>query len=687
MKTFLPLLAAWLCGSAAFSQAALQGIVTDAGSGEPIIFANVALYKNRVFTAGTETDFEGWFAFNHLEPGAYDVEVTYIGYAKERVSGVKVLEGRINRLDIGLTPEGVVLQEVVVTEYKVPLIEQDNTTSGSVISMNRGGGRHRSRPPRKEKSKGSRLTSEEIRNLPTRNINGLSGNSAGLASGREGQEIHVRGSRSQSTDHYIDGLRVQGKLPPERENSLQAPADGPPGAAGGEGYSPIVENDFAPAGQEPFSTFSIDVDKAAYSNVRRFLNNGQLPPPDAVRTEELVNYFRYDYPLPYGAHPFSVYTELGECPWRPGNWLLHIGLQGKTVSLSAAPPSNLVFLIDVSGSMSATNKLPLLKQAFAVLVDQLRPQDRVSIVSYAGQFNTLLEGAPGDAQEKIRTAIERLSAGGGTAGGAALQHAYELAERNFLPEGNNRIILATDGDFNIGISSPEELEKFIEQKRKTGIYLSALGFGMGNYQDNRLEVLADKGNGNYAYIDNLEEAEKLFIAEGSGTLLAIAEDVKLQVEFDSTLVSAYRLIGYENRMLASEDFEDDSKDAGELGAGHTVTALYELEPRARPGMGQKAAIVHLRYKRPREAQSFYLRHEAAAEVAAVEQASENFRFAASVAAFAMLLRNSRHKGQASFDAAAQLAENARQSDLEGNREEFVALIKKAQELSQLAAKR
>ncbi len=687
MKTIFPLLAAWLCGAAAFSQASLQGKVTDAGSGEPIIFASVALYKNRVLAAGTETDFDGWFTFSHLEPGVYDVEATYIGYAKERISGVKVLDGKINRLDISLSAESVVLQEVVVSEYKVPLIEQDNTTSGSVISMNRGGGggKHRSRPTRREKSKGRSITSEEIRNLPTRNINGLSGNAAGLASGGEGQEINVRGSRSQSADYYIDGVRVQGKLVPE--NGLPAPADSPAGDAGGEGYAPIAENDFAPAGQEPFSTFSIDVDKAAYSNVRRFLNNGQLPPPDAVRTEELVNYFRYDYPLPDGAHPCSVYTELGECPWRPGNWLLHIGLQGKTVSLSAAPPANLVFLIDVSGSMSAANKLPLLKQAFAVLVDQLRPQDRVSIVSYAGQFNTLLVGAPGDEQEKIRAAIERLSAGGGTAGGAALQHAYELAERNFLPEGNNRIILATDGDFNIGISSPEELEKFIEQKRKTGIYLSALGFGMGNYQDNRLEVLADKGNGNYAYIDNLEEAEKLFITEGSGTLLAIAEDVKLQVEFDSTLVSAYRLIGYENRMLAAEDFEDDGKDAGELGAGHTVTALYELEPRARPGAGQKVASVHLRYKLPREAQSFYLRHEAAAEIAAVEQASENFRFAASVAAFAMLLRNSRYKGQASFDTVAQLAENARQSDLEGNREEFVALIKKAQELSQLAAKR
>ncbi|MCB0572872.1 MAG: DUF3520 domain-containing protein, partial [Phaeodactylibacter sp.] len=274
-------------------------------------------------------------------------------------------------------------------------------------------------------------------------------------------------------------------------------------------------------------------------------------------------------------------------------------------------------------------------------------------------------------------------------GGTALQRAYELAASHFLPEGNNRVILATDGDFNIGISSPEELEKFIVEKRQTGIYLSALGFGMGNIQDGKLELLADKGNGNYAYIDNLEEAEKLFITEGSGTLFTIAEDVKLQVEFDSSVVSAYRLIGYENRLLAREDFENDAKDAGELGAGHTVTALYELEPRvtAASGAGKTPATVHLRYKRPREAQSYYLRHETAPAVQPVEQASENFRFSAAVAAFALLLRDSQYKGQASFEAVAQLAENARQADLEGHRDEFVELVKKAEKLSHLAAKR
>ncbi|HQU57637.1 MAG: von Willebrand factor type A domain-containing protein [Phaeodactylibacter sp.] len=677
MKTSFLLLAAFLCGAAAFSQTSLTGKVTDAGSGDPIIFGNVALLKNGVLVTGTETDFEGNYTINTIDPGTYEVEVSYVGYRKERIKGVKVLADKANRLDITLSAEGVVLDEVVVTEYKVPLIEQDNTTSGAVISMNRGGGGYnRSRNARKsrEKTKGKTLTSEEIRNLPTRDINGLAANSAGLSSGQQGQDINVRGSRNQATDYYIDGIRVSGTQPQQ--------------GAGGEGYTAILENGYVSTGQEAFSTFSIDVDKAAYSNVRRFLDNGQLPPPDAVRTEELVNYFQYDYPQPTDEHPFAIYTELGECPWQSGHWLLHIGLKGKEVSMKDAPPSHLVFLIDVSGSMGTAAKLPLVKEALGLLVEQLRPQDRISIVTYAGNFATLLEAAAGDEKKKIRSVINALSTGGGTAGGAALQRAYELAAQYFLPDGNNRVILATDGDFNIGISSPKELEEFIEQKRQTGIYLSALGFGMGNYQDNRLEVLADKGNGNYAYIDKLEEAEKLFITEGSGTLFAIAEDVKLQVEFDSTQVASYRLIGYENRLLAREDFEDDTKDAGELGAGHTVTALYELEPSTSMGSPEKApATIHFRYKRPRESQSFYLKHEADTVVKQVAQASENFRFSAAVAAFAMLLRDSQYKGNASFEAAAQLAENARQADLEGSREEFVGLVKKALELSQMAAKR
>jgi len=363
-----------------------------------------------------------------------------------------------------------------------------------------------------------------------------------------------------------------------------------------EGYDRIIENQFLKSTDNPLSTFSIDVDAASYSNVRRMLNYNQLPPAGAVRIEELINYFSYEYPQPTGADPFSINTEIAKCPWNEDHRLVSIGLQGKKVATQNLPASNLTFLIDVSGSMEAENKLQLVKASLKLLTDQLREQDKVSIVVYAGNAGLVLQPTSGANRQTIKDALERLQAGGSTAGGQGIQLAYKTAKENFVKGGNNRVILCTDGDFNVGQSSDDELERLIEEERKSGIFLTVLGYGTSNYQDAKMQKLADKGNGNHAYIDNFTEAKKVLVSEFGGTLFTIAKDVKLQIEFNHAKVQGYRLIGYENRMLAKEDFNNDKKDAGELGSGHTVTALYEIIP-----VGIKATefekVDELRYKK------------------------------------------------------------------------------------------
>ncbi|WP_255408041.1 VWA domain-containing protein [Chitinophaga sp. MD30] len=351
-----------------------------------------------------------------------------------------------------------------------------------------------------------------------------------------------------------------------------------PRQADTEDYSPVNENIFHKVTDRPLSTFSVDVDRASYSNVRRFLNSGQLPPEDAIRVEEMINYFDYKYQNPTDGAPVAIYTDMAICPWNKSNQLVRIALKGKSVTTDKLPASNLVFLIDVSGSMESANKLPLVKQAFKALVQQLRPADHVSIVVYAGAAGLVLPSTAGNEKTTILDALDKLEAGGSTAGGAGIQLAYRTAAEHFIKSGNNRVILATDGDFNVGASSDGELQRIIEKEKEKGIFLSVLGFGMGNYKDNKLELLADKGNGNYAYIDNFEEARRTFVTEFGGTLFTIAKDVKLQIEFNPRFVSSYRLVGYENRLLHDEDFNDDKKDAGDMGAGHTVTALYEIVP-------------------------------------------------------------------------------------------------------------
>lgn len=468
-----------------------------------------------------------------------------------------------------------------------------------------------------------------------------------------------------------------------------------------EGYSTIHENGYKSVTNNPLSTFSIDVDRASYANVRRFLNQGTRPPKDAIRIEEMVNYFKYDYPIPDGEHPFAVYTEVAECPWNEEHYLMHIGLKGVEIDKTELPPTNLVFLLDVSGSMNSPNKLPLLKSAFTMLVNELRPQDRVAIVVYAGAAGLVLESTPGNRKEKILAAIEELSAGGSTAGGAGIKLAYKIALDNFAEKGNNRIILATDGDFNIGASSNAEMERLIEEKRDKGVFMTVLGFGMGNYKDDKMEIIADKGNGNYAYIDNIQEARKVLVGEFGGTLFTIAKDVKFQIEFNPAQIKSYRLIGYENRLLNDEDFNDDKKDAGEMGAGHTVTAIYELVPvnadsrlpsidplkyqankiKKRADISSELLTIKLRYKKPDGIKSTLMEIPFTGEVVQFEEASQNLRFSASVAAFGMIMRESKFIGDFNINHVLETAKTARGEDEEGYRSEFIRLVKTARDLN------
>ena len=467
-----------------------------------------------------------------------------------------------------------------------------------------------------------------------------------------------------------------------------------------EDYSPINENIFHAVNDQPLSTFSVDVDRASYSNIRRFLNNGDMPPADAVRVEEMINYFDYKYGNPSGNAPVAIHTDMAVCPWNTDHQLVRIALKGKDVAKENLPPSNLVFLIDVSGSMSGELRLPLVKQAFKALVGQLRPVDKVAIVVYAGAAGLVLPSTSGEHKTAILDALEKLEAGGSTAGGEGIQLAYKTAAENLLKNGNNRVIIATDGDFNVGPSSDGELQRIIEREREKGIFLSVLGFGMGNYKDNKLEILADKGNGNYAYIDNFEEARRTFVTEFGGTLFTIAKDVKLQIEFNPKYVQSYRLVGYENRMLQNEDFNNDKKDAGDMGAGHTVTALYEIIaagkesnqplavdplkyqlPKQPAGNTSEVLTVKLRYKDPSSSTSQLITQVLRWKQQDITAAPEDFRMATAVADFGLLLRNSEHKGNATWDQVLKLAGNARGTDEEGYRAEFVQLVKKAQLIS------
>ena len=466
-----------------------------------------------------------------------------------------------------------------------------------------------------------------------------------------------------------------------------------------ESYDAIDENAFLLASDRPLSTFSVDVDRASYSNVRRFLNSGQAPPKDAVRIEEMVNYFPYSYPNPSRSEPVSIITGLGKAPWNRSHQLLMIGLKARSISLGDLPANNLVFLIDVSGSMESADKLPLVKSAFELLVNQLRPQDRVSIVVYAGSAGLVLPSTSGSNKTAILDAIARLEAGGSTAGGAGLRLAYDVAQKNFIRGGNNRVILATDGDFNVGVSSDAEMVRLIEERRASGVFLTALGFGTGNLKDSKMEKLADRGNGHYAYVDNLLEAKKVFVRELGATLRTVAKDVKLQLEFNPTRVAAYRLIGYEDRLLSDADFANDAKDAGDMGAGHTVTALYEIIPASAendPDLPEATRLryqkmraespsaksrelltVKLRYKEPDASKSSMITRVVIDDP---QTPAPDFRFASAVAEFGMILRDSKYRKNASYRDVIETARQTLGEDPDGLRSEFVELVRKASAL-------
>jgi len=460
-----------------------------------------------------------------------------------------------------------------------------------------------------------------------------------------------------------------------------------------EEYSAFAENRFKDAKSEPLSTFSLDVDVASYSNVRRMINQGQKPPKDAVRIEQFINYFSYDYPNPTGKHPIGIVTETHPCPWNRDNLLVRIGVKAKEIPSQNLPASNFVFLIDVSGSMFSPNRLPLVKSSLKLLTNNLRAIDRVSIVVYAGAAGEVLPSTSGADKQKIFEALDKLEAGGSTAGGAGIELAYKVAQKNFITGGNNRIILCTDGDFNVGISSERALEKLIEEKRKTGVYLTVLGYGMGNYKDSKLQILSQKGNGNHAYIDNLQEANRVLVQEFGSTMYAVAKDVKMQVEFNPAYVSAYRLVGYESRLLNKEDFNDDTKDAGELGAGHTVTAFYEIIPvgvknpygsvdelkyqKTPPSQvagvfNNEMMTVKLRYKQLDDNTSIKMEVPVLFS-AHIKTPSEDFNFSSAVAMFGQLLRNSDFKGTSSYEEIVKLASKGFGEDKHGYRREFVRL--------------
>ena len=605
----------------------IKGKVTDVNGN---VIAGVGVVEKGTGNI-TQTDNNGAFEIT-VNKGNAILVFTYIGYETKEVK----VAGRSNFVVV-LSADSKNLEEVVVTGY------------GLSAKREITGAEFKAQPPV-----------------------ALQGRSPGLIIKRDYSRMHD-----------------------QRNHNRYAPDDA---GYNTEDYSGITENRFLTVKDNPLSTFSIDVDAASYSNVRRFLNSGQLPPAGAVRIEEMINYFHYGYAQPKDDKPFALHTEISESPWNKEHRLVLVSLQGKKIPTEHIPASNLTFLIDVSGSMQDENKLPLVKQSMKLLVDQVREQDKVAIVVYAGNAGLVLPPTSGANKQVLKDAIDRLEAGGSTAGGEGIQLAYKVAGENFIKEGNNRVILCTDGDFNVGVSSDAEMEKLIEQERKRGVFLTVLGYGMGNYKDNKMQLLADKGNGNHAYIDNMSEAKKVLVNEFGGTMFTIAKDVKLQVEFNPEKVQAYRLVGYENRMLNKEDFNNDKKDAGEMGSGHTVTALYEVIPvgvksefieKVDPLKYQKAPgnndaggspelmTIKFRYKNPDADISKLIEQAVIDNHIALNNTSDNFRFAAAVAQFGLLLRNSEFKQNASFNNTLSLAGSALGNDEEGYRKEFIQLVQKA----------
>lgn len=646
------------------ASSAITGQLTDAKTGEAIAFGTVALYQKGVLIKGTESDIDGNYHFLEVKPGTYDIEASLLGYANQKIVDLVIKPGRTHKVDFQLSDDAILLDVgVQVLSFKVPLIEIDNTTQGSMV------------------------TAEKIRNLPSKGVDVIQNK------GSNGEEVSIRGTRAKETVYFIDGIRVTGNIIPENQH----------GSGNTESYVEIKENKFVNVQDESLSTFALDVDRAAYSNVRRFINGGQLPPVDAVRIEEMINYFVYDYPQPKGNDILGVTTHVTECPWNQGLKLLHVGVQSKKVDVKNLPPSNLVFLIDVSGSMGMPEKLPLVIASLKVLVNQLRPEDKVAIVTYAGSAGVVLPSTFASEKQKIIDVLDVLQSGGSTAGAQGIITAYQIALDNFIPKGNNRVILATDGDFNVGLSDNRGLEKLIEEKRNSGVFLSVLGYGMGNYKDDKMQILADKGNGNHAYIDDMTEAVKVLGDEFGGTMFTLAKDVKFQIEFNPDKVRHFRLVGYENRMLEKEDFNDDAKDGGELGMGHQMTAIYELvladdqngllsvDPlkyRDNPKTKDKKqysdewATIKFRYKDPDSSKSKKWEQVISGPVKPLDSFHDDVRFSVAVTYAGMLLRGISTLDSKSYEEMISLAVYSKGKDEDGYRAQFVRLMKTASGLAQ-----
>ena len=651
-----------LAAAVAISPGWIAGSVRDQAGG-PVVNA-------QVFVVGTSltalSDSAGKYRIDGVPAGTHAVRGALIGYKTMEVRDVVVRDGHGTTVDLTLEQTAVEIQEMTVVSQGELLLPRD----------------------------------EASRNERERNPQPVSPQAGYRGEAFPGMEGLMLSPSTAVTESSAPPPSAGAVAPAGAATAkTAAPSTAPvfPREMNTENYAAVAESRFLPAADNPRSTFSIDVDAASYTNVRRFLTSGQRPPRDAVRVEEFLNYFRYDYPEPKGKDRFSVTTDVAVAPWAPEHRLLRVGIKGKSLKAEAVPPTNLVFLIDVSGSMRPENKLPLVKESFRLLVNELREQDRVAIVVYAGAAGLVLPPTPGCDKATILAALDRLEAGGSTAGGAGLRLAYDVARQSYARGSNNRVILATDGDFNVGESSDAAMVQLIEERRDQGIFLTVLGFGTGNLKDSRMEQIADKGNGHYAYVDNLKEGRRVFVREFAGTLMTLAKDVKIQVEFNPAKVQAYRLIGYENRALKNEDFADDRKDAGELGAGHTVTALYEIVPVGVPfalagdslryqtislrsdTKRDEWLTVQLRYKEPDGTTSRLQTHPVRVR-GRVGEPEGDFRFATAVAGFGMVLRNSEYRGAATLDQVLHLARSAESEDPDGERAEFVRLVESARTL-------
>lgn len=714
----------------------VEGIVTDK-NGQPIAGASVVPDVSGGTQIAVMADSAGKFSLKAFEGDL--LAVNAVGYDAKRIK----VEEKYN-VKIALDPSVSTLSEVVVVGYGAQKktsvtgsvatvsnqqllasnnsMQSDQMLQGRVAGVNITEGKQLKREGLRQKGAPGAETEIRIRgiasvkpgNEPLYVINGIPANGRALKNIdpakidkidilKDASATAIYGSRAQNGVVIITTKTLTKKEEAElRKFNDQLLKSGikieptPAYMNANEEYNPLVENPFTSPQVSPLSTFSIDVDNASYTNIRRYINNGQKVPQDAVRIEEMINYFKYQYAAPTGNMPFAAHTEYSDAPWNKAHKLLRIALRAKDIPSSELPPSNIVFLLDVSGSMNAPNKLPLLKSSMKVLVDQLRKEDKVSIVVYAGAAGLVLPATNGDNKTTIMEALNKLEAGGSTAGGEGIELAYKTAAENFIKDGNNRVVLATDGDFNVGINSQGDLQHLIEEKRKTGIFLTCLGFGMGNYKDSRLETLADKGNGNYAYIDNMQESNRFLGKEFKGTVFAVAKDVKLQIEFNPAQVKSYRLIGYENRKLNDEDFVNDKIDAGEMGIGHTVTALYEIIPvgvsstfspevpklkytdtKPVTGNTQELATLKFRYKKPDADSSTESVQVVMNDSKTLQNASEDFRFAAAVAWFGLKLRDSDLITNKAMESIISLAKGAKAYDPDGYRSECIRLMETA----------